>query len=165
MIHNSNVIKVGIADLSVVKAPFLIRTAGLGSCVGVVLYDLHHSIAGLAHIMLPDSSLAKSGEVNKAKYADTAIDSLMKELLVQGASRFQLKAKMAGGAQMFQFHSTNDLMRIGPRNVQAVTLQLKKYGIPIVAQDTGGQNGRTIEFNPKTGVLTIRTVNFGVSEI
>ncbi|MBM7701889.1 chemotaxis protein CheD [Metabacillus iocasae] len=165
MIHEVNVVKVGIADLNIVKAPDLIRTAGLGSCVGVIIYDLQHGIAGLAHIMLPDSSLAKNGAFNQAKYADTAVDLLIKKLMMNGANKFQMKAKLAGGAQMFQFHSTNDLMRIGPRNVEAVELQLKKQKIPIVSRDIGGQNGRTIEFNPKTGMLTIRTVNQGTSQI
>ena len=33
------VIKVGIADMNVVKTPHAIRTTGLGSCVGLILYD------------------------------------------------------------------------------------------------------------------------------
>ncbi|MGX1900367.1 chemotaxis protein CheD, partial [Thermolongibacillus altinsuensis] len=68
----AHVVKIGIADMNVVKAPNLIRTCGLGSCVGVVVYDLGREIAGMAHVMLPDSSLSKVDEVNVAKYADTA---------------------------------------------------------------------------------------------
>lgn len=56
-------------------------------------------------------------------------------------------------------------MRIGPRNVEAVKNELKRHGIPLVAEDTGGNSGRTIEFNPETSILHIRTVNQGVSEI
>lgn len=66
---------------------------------------------------------------------------------------------------MFQFTSSNDTMRIGPRNVEAVIEQLRKYMIPILAQDTGGNSGRTIEFNPETGLLNIRTVNQGVKNL
>lgn len=163
--YSVQVVKVGIAELDVVKVPNLIRTSGLGSCVGAVIYDLQNGLAGLVHVMLPDSTLAKTGMINEAKYADTAIGVLIEQLLKKGAYRHHLKAKIAGGAQMFQFASSNDLMRIGPRNVEAVKQELKKNGIPLIAEDVGGNNGRTIEFNPKTGVLQIRTVNRGIMEL
>lgn len=66
---------------------------------------------------------------------------------------------------MFQFSSKNEIMRIGPRNVEAVKKQLNREHIPIVAEDVGGNSGRTIEFDPSTGLLEIRTVNKGVSII
>ncbi|MBA2870828.1 chemotaxis protein CheD [Anoxybacillus calidus] len=161
-----NVVKVGIADMNVVKSPNVIRTSGLGSCVGVVVYDLAREVAGLAHVMLPDSSFAKSSELNIAKYADTAVEALVERVIKEGGRKNALKAKLAGGAQMFQFTTANlDIMRIGPRNVEAVKQQLRRLNIPIVAEDVGGSNGRTIEFNPETGVLSIRTVNQGVQEI
>ncbi|MGG0738022.1 chemotaxis protein CheD [Niallia taxi] len=161
MIDQATVVKVGIADMNTVKAPELIRTSGLGSCVGIVLYDERRSIAGLAHIMLPDSSLSKSGPVNIAKFADTAITELVNKLGELGASKFSLKAKIAGGAQMFQFSGTSDVMRIGPRNVEAVKKALNTLNIKIWAEDVGGNSGRTIEFNPATHELMIRTVNKG----
>lgn len=159
------VIKVGMADLNIVKAPNTIRTSGLGSCVGVILYDDYTTIAGMAHIMLPDSKMGKAGSINLAKYADTAVDELIHRLEIAGARIRSLKAKIAGGAQMFSFSSTNEMMRIGPRNVEAVKKKLKELGIPIVAEDVGGSSGRTIEFNPVTKKLHIRTVNQGVKEI
>ena len=166
MLSNTNqVIKVGIAQMDVVKAPNTIRTSGLGSCVGVVLYDESKQIAGLIHVMLPDSSLGRSDAVNVAKFADTGIKALIALLKLEGVHAFKLKAKIAGGAQMFQFTSDKDSMRIGPRNVEAVKVELRKNSIPLVAEDTGGNSGRTIEFDPITSKLNIRTVNRGVSEI
>ena len=162
---DGQVIKVGIAQMDVVKLPHTIRTSGLGSCVGVVLYDETQKIAGLVHIMLPDSSLSRTESVNVAKYADTGIESLIHLLEVQGIKPFRLKAKIAGGAQMFKFTSDHDTMRIGPRNIEAVKSQLQKHKIPLIAEDVGGHSGRTIEFNPATCKLNIRTVNQGVSEI
>ncbi|WP_078430726.1 chemotaxis protein CheD [Alkalihalobacterium alkalinitrilicum] len=161
----SEVVKVGMADLNIVKSPQTIRTSGLGSCVGVVLYDDYSYISGMAHIMLPDSTLAKTGTLNVAKYADTAIVELIQQLKSAGAKTHALRAKIAGGAQMFHFSSTNDMMRIGPRNVDAVREKLKELRIPIVAQDVGGSSGRTIEFNPSTKKLHIRTVSQGAKEI
>ncbi|WP_431029491.1 chemotaxis protein CheD [Lysinibacillus sp. LZ02] len=165
MLNTGQVIKVGIAQMDVVKTPDTIRTSGLGSCVGVVLYDESKKIAGLIHIMLPDSSLGRSDAINIAKFADTGIVALIDLLKAEGVQPFRLKAKIAGGAQMFQFTSHKDSMRIGPRNVEAVKEQLRKNSIPLIAEDTGGNSGRTIEFNPVTCKLNIRTVNQGVSEI
>jgi chemotaxis protein CheD len=165
MIKSKEIIKVGIADLNVVKSPNQIRTSGLGSCVGLILFDKVNEVAGLAHIMLPDSSLANKGSMNHAKYADTAIPQLMDRLAESGARVRSLQAKMAGGAQMFQFQSSNDMMRIGPRNVEAIKQQLKRYNITLLSEDVGGNSGRTIEFDPKTCELMIRTVNQGTKVI
>ncbi|RXI97986.1 chemotaxis protein CheD [Anaerobacillus alkaliphilus] len=159
------VVKVGMADLNVATSPQKIRTSGLGSCVGVVIYDETTNICGMAHVMLPNSSLGKAELINKAKYADTALDVLLEKLLKMGVNQALLKAKLAGGSQMFKFSSTSEMMRIGPRNVEAVKEKLKELRIRIVAEDVGGTSGRTIEFDPLTSKLSIRTVSQGVSEI
>ncbi|MDQ0161759.1 chemotaxis protein CheD [Bacillus alveayuensis] len=160
-----NVVKVGIAEIKFVKAPKKIRTSGLGSCVGLVIFHPQLEIAGLAHIMLPDSSLSKTKTINKAKYADTAVKTLIENFQNIGLQTASLKAKMAGGAQMFSFQTTSNIMRIGQRNVESVKQQLKKYNIPLISEDVGGKSGRTIEFDPKTTSLLIRTVNNGVKNI
>ncbi|MEH7234749.1 chemotaxis protein CheD [Bacillus sp. JJ1562] len=165
MIDSSQVIKVGIADMNVVVAPDIIRTSGLGSCVGVIIYDPAKKVAGLAHIMLPSSASTKAGNMNIAKYADTAIEELIQKIIGIGGRAKSLKAKIAGGAQMFQFQSGSDIMRIGPRNVEAVEAELKRFNITLVASDVGGSNGRTIEFDPVTNILKIRTVSKGIKEI
>ncbi|MEG0448261.1 MAG: chemotaxis protein CheD [Lysinibacillus sp.] len=166
MINNAGqVVKVGIAQMDVAKMPDTIRTSGLGSCVGVILYDESKKIAGLIHVMLPDSTLGRAESINVAKFADTGIKAMIDLLKLEGIQKFKLKAKIAGGAQMFQFTSDKNSMRIGPRNVEAVKQELKNNGIPLIAEDTGGSSGRTIEFDPTTSILHIRTVNRGVSEI
>ncbi|GAB2563341.1 chemotaxis protein CheD [Gracilibacillus alcaliphilus] len=157
-----NVVKIGIADLKVTKAPNTLKTSGLGSCVGVVIYN--SKVAGLAHVMLPDSTSSKRPISNKLKYADTAVDMLMEELKKRGISRTGLKAKLAGGAHMFSNQNSN-MLKIGERNVEAVLRKLKEYQIRVVAKDVGGSKGRTIEFNIDTGMLEIRTVHEGVSQI
>lgn len=159
--NNDNIVRVGISDLNIAVGSQRIRTSGLGSCVGAVIYDLSSEIAGLAHVMLPDSSLTRQEKINEYKYANTAIPILINKMLSKGAKKYALRAKLAGGAQMFQFSSNTDTMRIGPRNIDAVREQLQNNRIPIVAEDIGGNSGRTIEFNPITGKLKIRTVNKG----
>jgi chemotaxis protein CheD len=165
MNETANIIKVGIADMKIASAPGILRTSGLGSCVGVAVFDQSSSLAGMAHIMLPDSSLARGGSINTLKYADTAIEELVRQMAKHGACTASLRAKIAGGAQMFQFTSGSDLMRIGPRNVEAVKKALQLHKIRLIAEDVGGNSGRTIEFNPKTCLLQIKTVNKGITEL
>ncbi|MEG1457711.1 MAG: chemotaxis protein CheD [Acetivibrio sp.] len=153
----SNMIKVGMADFNICQTPDAITTLGLGSCVGVTLYDSTRKIAGLAHIMLPDSTLVKNNS-NVAKFADTGIDACIDAMVKIGANRHGLTAKIAGGAQMFAFGSNNDMLRIGERNVEATKKKLKELGIRILAEDTGANYGRTIEFYPENGSLRIKSV-------
>lgn len=159
-----DVVKVGMADLKIVKNPQIITTLGLGSCVGVVLYDPEKKLAGLAHIMLPDSNNSKDN-TNKAKFADTAIPYMIDLMLKKGAKKERLISKIAGGAQMFDFNGKSDIMKIGVRNIKAVKENLYKFNINIVAEDVGGNYGRTIEFNTNTGKLTIRSLGKGTKEI
>jgi len=153
----NEMIKVGMADLNVCVSPNALTTLGLGSCVGIVLYDPIKKIAGLVHVMLPDSTKILNNE-NKAKFADTGIDALIKRMLELGADRRVLFSKITGGAQMFAFGNNNEMMRIGERNVEATKLKLQQLGISIRAEDTGANYGRTIEFYPETGELLIKSV-------
>lgn len=150
-------IKVGMADMNVCLPPNGITTLGLGSCVGVVLYDPITKISGMVHVMLPDSTKIRNND-NIAKFADTGIEELLNRLLKLGANRRTMVSKIAGGAQMFAFKTNNDMLRIGERNVEATKEKLAKEGIRILAEDTGLNFGRTIEFYPETGELYIKSV-------
>ena len=158
------IIKVGMAYLNFIKAPAVLTTLGLGSCVGIALYDSQAKIGGLAHIMLPDSKQIKNNS-NVAKFADTAILKLIENMTDMGARSNRLVAKIAGGAHMFEFKNMDDMMRIGTRNVVAVTQILKDLAIPLVASDTGSNYGRTIELHTTTGILLVRTIGHGIREI
>ena len=157
-------IKVGMADLKLCKAPDAITTLGLGSCVGIAIRDPVTKVGGLAHIMLPDSTQF-SGTVNVPKYADTGIEELVKQIVASGGNRTRLVAKIAGGAQMFAFQSKNDMTAVGQRNVEAVKKKLGEMKIPILASDTGLNFGRTVEFYPETGDYIIKAVGKGVKTI
>lgn len=153
----SQMIKVGMADLKICKAPDAVTTLGLGSCVGVAIRDPQTKIGGLAHVMLPDSTLIQNNS-NIPKFADTGTKELVRQLIAAGANKSRLVAKIAGGAQMFQFQSSNDLTSVGERNVQSVKKVLGELKIPILAQDTGLNYGRTVEFFPETGDYVIKAV-------
>lgn len=162
--NQGKVIKVGMADLSIAKEPDILTTLGLGSCVGIALYDPSTKVGGLAHIMLPDSKQIKNNE-NKAKFADTAIEVLVQAMIKEGARKNRLVAKIAGGAHMFEFKNMDDMMRIGTRNITAVVQILSDIHIPIIAQDVGENYGRTIELHTLTGVLRVKTIGHGIREI
>lgn len=160
----TNMIKVGMADWKIASSGDVLRTTGLGSCVGLTLYDGAARIAGMAHIMLPFSEIAREERFNRAKYADTALPDMLEALIAAGASRGRLVAKLAGGAQMFTF-AGQDTMRIGPRNVETCKMMLESLHIPLVAEDTGANYGRTIELDSATGILTIRSIQYGTKEL
>lgn len=150
-------IKVGMADLNVCVSPDRICTLGLGSCVGIAIRDPVTKIGGLAHIMLPDSTTIRNNS-NIPKFADTGIEELVKQVTRKGANRTRLVAKIAGGAQMFGFNSNSEMVRVGERNVQATKKKLAEMKIPILAEDTGKNFGRTVIFYPETGDFVIRAV-------
>ncbi len=153
----SEIIKVGMADLKVCKSPDGITTLGLGSCVGIAIRDPITKIGGLAHVMLPDSTAIRQNN-NIYKFADTGIVELVRLMELEGAKKARMVAKIAGGAQMFAFQNKTDLVRVGDRNVEASKKALKTLGIPILAEDTGENFGRTVIFYPETGDYVIRAV-------
>lgn len=157
-------IRVGMADLKVASFPSILTTLGLGSCVGVTLYDYKVKVIGMAHIMLPSSKIAKAN-TNRAKFADTGITDLVEGMIRLGANHKDLRAKIAGGAQMFSFAGTSDVMKIGDRNTEAVKVMLKIVNIPLISEDTGGNHGRTIEISSMDGRLMVKTIGYGVKYI
>ncbi|MCL2355679.1 MAG: chemotaxis protein CheD [Defluviitaleaceae bacterium] len=159
-----DMIVVGMADLKATKAPGILTTLGLGSCVGIALYDAHSKVAGLAHIMLPDSTAIQNNS-NKAKFADTAVVTLISEMEKLGAKKTFMKAKIAGGAQMFAFNATNENLRVGDRNVDATKLALAKLGIPLISSETGASFGRTVELYADGGKFLIKAIGQGFREI
>ncbi|MFH1542552.1 MAG: chemotaxis protein CheD [bacterium] len=150
-------IKVGMAELAVAQAPSQLTTVGLGSCVGVVLYDSIMKIGGLAHVMLPSIEISKD-KSNKAKFADTAIAELIEKMIGAGAHKVKIRAKIFGGANMFAnvIHSKG-LLDMGRRNVESVKVELEKWDIKLDAEETGGTCGRTITLDIETGKVHLRT--------
>lgn len=139
-------------------SPDGLTTLGLGSCIGIAIRDPIAKIGGLAHIMLPDSTAIRSAGQNIAKFADTGIEELVRQMEAMGAKRIRMTAKIAGGATMFSFQGKSDMVQVGIRNAEASVKKLKELNIPILAQDTGANYGRTVIFYPETGDYVIRAV-------
>ncbi len=154
------ILKVGIADLKTCASPDCVMTLGLGSCVGIAIRDPMKKIGGLVHIMLPDSKTITTGQHSIAKFADSGIEELVRQLELKGARRVRMVAKIAGGATMFSFQGGSgvSVAQVGERNVEASVAKLRELKIPIVAQDTGANYGRTVFFYPETGAFHVRAI-------
>lgn len=150
-IEDSPTIKVGIADAAVTTNGCTIRTSGLGSCLGIVLYDEQTGVAGLVHVMLPEGDDETVTE--PSKFVDTGIESLLEEMEEHGANRSTIVAKIAGGSDMLDLSEGTG--RIGRRNAEKATEILHEYDISIEATDTGGDHGRSLELDTTTGSLTV----------
>lgn len=153
----NDMVKVGMADLKACKSPGVLTTLGLGSCVGVALYDPVSKVSGLLHCMLPDSTQFRNN-TNIAKYADTGIEELIHQMELLGANKTRLVAKIAGGAQMFSLKSGSETFNVGERNVVAVKMKLAEKHIRLLAEDCGQNYGRTVEFYSETGDYVIKAV-------
>ena len=157
---------VGMAELVVLSSPEHLITLGLGSCIGLVIYDPAARIAGMVHIMLPDSGKSPAALEKPGKFADTAIPALVEQVCGKGGLRSRLKAKMAGGSQMFALPGAPaNFLAVGSRNGKETGDILKRLGIPLVASDLGGNKGRTVEFSTETWKLTVKILGSGTSEI
>lgn len=160
----SDLLVVGISDYKTGRAPSVLVTYALGSCVGICLYDRILKIGGLSHIMLPDSSMFFQNEINRMKFADTAILDLLNELSKKGADRRRITAKIAGGAQMFKVQEDSPIGAIGARNVKSVKNILADLRVPVLAEDTGADYGRTLYFDLETGTMRIQSLNRSVRQ-
>lgn len=150
-------INVGIGELSVNRAPVVLETRGLGSCVGVTLYDTKNRIGALAHMMLPSLSCSNNKEISepmKFRYVDYALPYMLKKMIFMGSNRDDIVAKIVGGASMFRRKSST--LNIGEKNVKAVKKILRDNDIKLRAEEIGGDMGRTVFFDLNSGVILMR---------
>jgi len=152
-----SLVVVEIADQKMASAPDILVTYALGSCIGLCLYDSLRKTGGLAHIFLP-KSFGEIGRKEVYKFADLAVGELLRSMAEKGCSPARMTAKIAGGANLFSFQS-ND---IGGRNVEAVKEELDRLGIRLVAEDTGLNYGRTVEFDTGNGLMKVKTAGRGI---
>lgn len=146
------VTSVPIGGLATARENGLLRTF-LGSCVGLALYDRRLRVAGLAHVVLPDSS---GRGTPPGKYADTAVPAMLEELakLTRG-ERLRPTARLIGGAAMFTFQSGTP---VGEQNVAAIERILRDLGIPVAGRDCGGDRGRRMTLEVASGLITVESI-------
>lgn len=148
-------IKVGIAEYEVTTSGSVLTTSGLGSCIGVALHDPETGISGLVHAMLPSAADDQDG--SPAKFADGGTEHLLEELERTGADLDSVEAKIAGGSAMLDFSDRG--AGIGERNVDRARSVLAAHDIPIVAEDVGGDHGRSVRLEGETGNYVVKRAN------
>ncbi len=154
-----NEIRVKVADYAVGRGRDIITTVGLGSCVAIMLHDAEARVGGLAHVLLPSEAIARKTS-NRAKFPGTAVPLLLDEMSALGAGR-GVTAKIVGGASMFAALLSGSGVNMGDRNVDATLRALEAAGIPLVAQDTGGDYGRSVSLALDTGRVHVRSLKRG----
>jgi len=152
-------IRVKIADYAV-AADGTIITIGLGSCVAIVLHDPVAKVGGLAHVLLPNESMSRDRS-NPAKFPQSAVPLLITEMGQLGAKQERIRAKIIGGASMFASLVPQGGINIGERNVAAVRAVLAALKVPIVAEDTGADYGRSVYLFVKEGRVEVRSLRRG----
>ena len=150
---------VRIAHLAVARWDGRLLTIGLGSCVAIALYDAQQRVAGLAHVLLPDPSVARDAS-NPARFATTAVPLLLMAMRAAGA-RGPFAGKLAGGAALFGNLLGTGGAQMGARNVAAARSTLAALHIPVVAEATGGAEGRSVSLDVASGAMTVRSVRGG----
>jgi chemotaxis protein CheD len=160
MAGTETMVRMGELAVSSVPGDVLV-SLGLGSCIGLVLIDRKMGIAGLAHIVLPQSQ--GDTRENRRKFADLAVPELLSELEALGARRIRLEAVLVGGASMFAVSSAG--LEVGQRNEAAVRELLLKQRIPVVAAATGGSRGRTVRVHVATSKVTVREAGGKAQEL
>ena len=150
---------VRIAHVGVLGGQGRLVAVGLGSCVAVTLYDRARCIGGMAHILLPDATAAREGAM-PARFATSAVPALIAALREAGASG-PFEAKVIGGAALFGTLLGGGAAPMGARNVAAARRALLEAGVPIIASETGGASGRTVELDVATGAVEVRSVRGG----
>ncbi len=156
------IIKVGMAELKVAKAPGKIAALGLGSCVAICAYDPVLKVGGIAHVMLPASSMVP-GDKNRAKFGDTAVLFLLEEIVKLGAVPNRLDIKLVGGAEMFGHEIRNERLKIGERNLQVIEEACQKSGLKISGRCVGGNYGKSVTIDLANGEVQVRTIDGAVS--
>lgn len=154
------IISVKIADANVGFEDDILKTIGLGSCVAITLFDREKKLGGMLHFMLPSKMFSKAF-FNPNKYCDTGLNNLLLEMEQLGARKYRIEAKIIGGANMFSVFIKNIEESIGYRNIESAKKLLKEARIPIIAEDTGSDYSRSVEFIIKTGVIRVMSYKLG----
>ena len=154
-------VRVRVADYAVRRGSDIIATIGLGSCVAIVLYDRDTKVGGLAHILLPSMAMSRETS-NPAKFPETIVPIMLAEMRALGAhSTARINAKIVGGASMFGQLVNGTGINVGERNIAATKEALAAAGIPLIAEDTGLDYGRSVYFHLTDGRVEVRSLKKG----
>lgn len=154
--HTANIVEIPMGGLSLTTEGKPILQTFVGSCVAICLYDSVAKVAGMAHVMLPKNNTLNPKPEPEGKFADTAMQTLLEKLITKGANTSRLKAKMAGGANVFQNEGKSNMFNIGMRNVEMIKAILAEKKIPLLSEDVGSKHGRWVIFDLDSTQMKIK---------
>ncbi len=157
-------IEVNIAEMKIARTPDILITRGLGSCLGITIYDPLKKVGAMAHAMLPDIDRAKV-KSNPARFVNSVIRKMTEGLESSGGAKSRFIAKLFGGAHMFSFISADNILNVGQKNIDIALEVFKELGINVAVQETGGTFGRTIELNLEDGKVRVHTISQGEKDL
>ncbi len=156
------VYRIGMGEGVIVSEPSAVLMApGLGSCVAVALYSPGPLAGAMAHIMLPQTF---GDGVAAFKFADAAVPLLIRRFEQTGANIRTAVIKIAGGARMFRLNGQSTL-DVGTRTTDAVLAIFDRLGLRVHARDIGGNMGRTVTLEVRTGRMTVRVAGGAEREL
>lgn len=152
---NAVISSIGLGEFHVSNDPHDVLVAfGLGSCLGIGMFDPVTRIGGLIHVVLPEHKVGN--DPNNAKFVDTGIPLLLEKLVAAGAVQSRLVVRMAGGANMLVSPGLSGTFDIGTRNTSMAHQVLKKMNLKLQKEEVGGQVGRTVRLYIVDGRMTVR---------
>jgi chemotaxis protein CheD len=160
----ANRIVVGIGELAVSNDPdAVVITHALGSCVAVCLWDEQAGVAGLIHVLLPDSRINPGrAQTQPAAFADTGIPLLFREAYRYGVQKERCRVRLFGGADVANMGQ--GMAGVGRRNIQAARAMLWRNGVLLNSEAVGGTAPRTVAIAVATGQTQITSAGDVTSE-
>ena len=147
-----------MGELIITDDPSEYCILGLGSCIGLYVYDSNYKLFALAHTALPNikpyENIPNKGfdPTMPAKFTDTVIKIVAKKFRDHGFKNGSLHAKIVGGGQIFD----NDVIRVGPKNLESARATLKEEGIKLENEVIGGKNGVSIIEFKNNGAVEVK---------
>jgi chemotaxis protein CheD len=152
-----NALSVGLGEMIISRnAEDVLVAFGLGSCLGIGMYDRRVMVAGMVHAVLPQRD--NGGDPLSPKYVDSGLDALLKAMHEAGAQRDSLILRVAGGANMLVAPGMSSFMNIGERNAAVFAAKVVTLNLAVQAHDLGGHVGRTVRLYVANGRLTVRSM-------
>jgi chemotaxis protein CheD len=150
-------VPVRIGEVKVGRSGEVLCALGLGSCVAITLWDPEARVGGMAHAMLPDPADGRR-PTPLGRFAATAVQVLIDQMRMAGAAPVRLRARLVGGASMFESVAEEHRRNLGQRNVAAATRALDAVRIPLVGKDVGGGHGRSVFLHTTDGRLLVSSM-------
>lgn len=151
-LHHLQAVTLHIGDLHVSKTPVKIKTL-LGSCIAACLFDPTSGIGGMNHFLLP-------GETDdpdlSTRYGVNAMEVLINEMMMLGARRSSIQAKIFGGGDIFR--SNHPYMMVGAKNIRFVLGFLETESIPVLTSRVGGEQGLMVVYLPHTFEVFVKVL-------